>query len=252
MVMIEKKMGCALVGKLRAILLKEADDNFHSGVMFGGRLMERARTIGFIPEEQMAEKQCTAEDGAFQKVLYYDYTRLRRISSSTISADAANCYDRVNHILLGLLLWAVGMPHGPIAAMLITIMTMKYYIRTGFGESSTYMGGDKAKRRMHGLNQGNRAASHCWSLISALLVRIQRKRGHTATLRCPITREVAYIIGLLYVDDTDLFILGDDIFTVRDQWHKTQRAINSWGDLLQQTGGGAKPAKCHHTSTSTH
>jgi hypothetical protein len=36
MVMLEKKIGCALVGKLRAILLKEADDNFHSGVMFGG------------------------------------------------------------------------------------------------------------------------------------------------------------------------------------------------------------------------
>jgi hypothetical protein len=29
----------------------------------------------------MAKKQCTAEDGVFQKILYYDYTRLRRISS---------------------------------------------------------------------------------------------------------------------------------------------------------------------------
>ena len=56
MVMIEKKMGCALVGKLRAILLKEADGNFHSGVIFGGRMMERARSIGFIPKEQLAEK----------------------------------------------------------------------------------------------------------------------------------------------------------------------------------------------------
>jgi len=68
MVMIEKKLGCALVGKLRAILLKEADDNFHSGVIFGGRMMERARSIGLIPEEQMAKKQCTAEDGVFQKI----------------------------------------------------------------------------------------------------------------------------------------------------------------------------------------
>ena len=102
--MIEKKLGCALVGKLGAILLKGADETSHSGVIFGGRMMEQARVTGFIPEEQMAEKQCTAENGVFQKNLYSDYTRLCCISSSTIAADAANCYDRVNHFLLALLL----------------------------------------------------------------------------------------------------------------------------------------------------
>jgi hypothetical protein len=139
MVMLEKKIGCALVGKLRAILLKEADDNFHSGVMFGGRMMDRAQEIGFIPEEQMAERQCTVEDCVFQKIRMHDYARLRRSAYSVVSADAANCYDRVNHIILALLLWALGMPHGPIAAMLLTIASMKYYLRTGFGESKDYI-----------------------------------------------------------------------------------------------------------------
>jgi ribose/xylose/arabinose/galactoside ABC-type transport system permease subunit len=101
------------------------------------------------------------------KVLYHDLARLLRRPYSATSADAANCYDRVHHIIMALLLWALGMPMGPIAAMLLTIASMRYYIRTGFGESKTFMGGEKATARMHGLNQGNRAASHCWSLLSA-------------------------------------------------------------------------------------
>jgi hypothetical protein len=154
MVMIEKKLGVCLVDSLYAILLRKADKNFHSAIMFGGRLMERAQMIGFIPEEQLAEKQCTAEDGAFQKVLNFDYCRLRNIPFSLISADAANCYNHVHHVILALLMWALGMSHGPIAAMLLTIVMMKYYIRTGFNESQNYMGGDKASAPMHSLNQG--------------------------------------------------------------------------------------------------
>jgi hypothetical protein len=173
----------------------------------------------------------------------HDYARLRRSAYSVVSADAANCYDRVNHIILALLLWALGMPHGPLAAMLLTIASMKYYLRTGFGESKNYMGGDKAKQRMHGLNQGNRAASHCWSLVSALLVRIQRMRGHVAEIKSPISQLIARIIGLLYVDDTDLFTLNPTTITIDCLWNRTQESLTSWGRLLHSTGGGAKPDK---------
>ncbi|KAL3795486.1 hypothetical protein ACHAWO_001838 [Cyclotella atomus] len=63
MVMLEKKLGVAFIPKLRAILLKEADGNMLDGHVFGGRALTHARKIGFIPEEQLAEKQKTAEDG---------------------------------------------------------------------------------------------------------------------------------------------------------------------------------------------
>ena len=76
MVMIKKKLEVALVDSLCTILLREADNNFHSGVFFGGRVMDHACKIGFILEEQMADKQCTAKDGTFQKLLNYDYTCL--------------------------------------------------------------------------------------------------------------------------------------------------------------------------------
>jgi hypothetical protein len=93
-----------MIPKLRAILLKEADNNMHDGHVFGGCMMERARDIGLIPQEQLAEKERMAEDGVWIKVLKADYARLCREALGIISADAANCYDMVNQIILALLL----------------------------------------------------------------------------------------------------------------------------------------------------
>ena len=42
-VMLEKIAGLALVSKLRAILLMEADFNMHNKLIFGKRMLERAR-----------------------------------------------------------------------------------------------------------------------------------------------------------------------------------------------------------------
>jgi hypothetical protein len=139
MVMLEKKVGTVLIPKLHTILLKEADNNFHDGVMFGGCMLNHVREIGLIPQEQLAEKDCTAEDGVWAKVLKADYARLRRQMLAILSADAANCYDLVNHIILCLILLATGIPIGPIISMLLTISLMRYYLRTGFGESRKYI-----------------------------------------------------------------------------------------------------------------
>merc|ERR1711966_623586 len=50
-VLLEKIAGVALVTKLRAILLMEADFNFHNRLIFGGRMVKLARENGLVPEE---------------------------------------------------------------------------------------------------------------------------------------------------------------------------------------------------------
>ena len=155
-VMLEKIAGLALVNKLRAILLMEADFNFHNKLIFGSRMLDTARANSFIPAEQYSEKQSTADDGSFDKVLQGDISRQRRLPMSIISADAANCYDRVHHALMALLFLCIGVQVGSIAAMLSSIQLMKFFLRTGWGESSRYIGGDILKIP-HGLC-GNGAA----------------------------------------------------------------------------------------------
>ena len=55
-VLLEKIAGLALVNKLRAILLFEADSNMFNRLIFGDRMMELAREYDMIPQEQYAEK----------------------------------------------------------------------------------------------------------------------------------------------------------------------------------------------------
>ena len=49
--MLEKVAGVALVSKLRAILLIEADFNYHNKLIFGKRMMDLARQHGMVPED---------------------------------------------------------------------------------------------------------------------------------------------------------------------------------------------------------
>ena len=74
-VMLEKIAGVALVTKLRAILLLEADYNYHSKLIFSKRMMELARSHGIVPEEIYSEKGRTAEDAVLHQVLAYDIAR---------------------------------------------------------------------------------------------------------------------------------------------------------------------------------
>ena len=52
--------------------------------------------------EQYADKQSTADDGSFDKILESDISRQKKLPLCIISADAANCYDRVHHTIIAL------------------------------------------------------------------------------------------------------------------------------------------------------
>ena len=90
--------------------------------------------------------------------------------------------------------------------MLGSIQLMKFFLRTGWGESSQYIGGE-VHRILHGLCQGNGAAPAGWLVLSSVLVRILKRLGFGTKMNAPISRVVLDIIGVLYVDDTDLMIM---------------------------------------------
>jgi hypothetical protein len=90
-----------------------------------------------------------------------------------ILADAAYCYDRVNHVIM-LLVWLV-LTNGNIpfiVAAMICIPTMKFFQRMGFGKSKTFFGGPSFLPYMMGLGQGNSAGPPSWIQLSAVLVNV--------------------------------------------------------------------------------
>jgi hypothetical protein len=165
--------GVCLVEKLRAIQLYEADFNYYNRFIFGRHAMQTLTESGHIPEELFSQKGSTAKDAKFDKTLMADLSRQARHSMIVTLADAANSYDRVNHVIMSLV-WLV-LTNGNIPAVvaaLLCLQTMKFFQRTGFGESKTFFGGPSQFRYMMGLGQGSRAAPLSWIQLSAVLVNV--------------------------------------------------------------------------------
>jgi hypothetical protein len=94
-VMLEKMPGCALITKLRSILLMEADFNATNKIIDGQRMLQQARQYKLIPEEIYSERNRLADDGTLAKVLFFDIVRQTRRLAGISSVDTDNCYDRI-------------------------------------------------------------------------------------------------------------------------------------------------------------
>jgi hypothetical protein len=145
-VMLEKTLGVTLVTKLRAILLMEADFNATNKIVYGDRMMKNARKYNLMPEETFSEKNRMADNGTLCKTLFYDITRQGPVPAAIASVDASNCYDRIAHAIASLVFQAFGVPTMAIETMLGAIENMKFYLRTGFGDSKSFAGGGLALR----------------------------------------------------------------------------------------------------------
>jgi hypothetical protein len=89
-----------------------------------------------MSQKSFSQKGSTAKDAKFDKTLMADLSRQARHPMTIVSADAAYCYDRVNHVIMSLV-WLV-LTNGNIPAIvasLVCLQTMKFFQRTGFGES---------------------------------------------------------------------------------------------------------------------
>jgi hypothetical protein len=125
-----------------------------------------------------------------------------------------------------------------IVAAMICLQTMKFFQRTGFGESKMFFGG------MMGLRQGSRAAPPSWTQLSVVLVNVFKELNLGALNQDPITAEVIHSMGTLFVDDTDLYTWREDILDPGELWCQAQVDLECWSCLLNATGGVLKPEKC--------
>ena len=138
-VLLEKITGVCLVEKLRCIQLYEADFNFFQQFIFRKEAMNSLTDNGFLPEEHFSNKGSTSEDAKFDKTLTEDLSRQARHPMAVVSVDAAQCYDRVNHVIMSLVWLALLGAMAPILVLLHCMQNMKLFQRTGFGDSTTFL-----------------------------------------------------------------------------------------------------------------
>ncbi len=116
--MLEKTLGVTLVTKLWAILLMEADFNATNKIIYGNRMMAKARGHNLMPEEIFSEQNRMADGGTLSKTLFCDLARQARAPAAIGSIDASNCYDRIAHAMASLVFQAFGVPITAVESML--------------------------------------------------------------------------------------------------------------------------------------
>ena len=85
--------------------------------------------------------------------------------------DMHSCYDRIMHSASSLALRSLGAPSAAMECMSSSIQTMRHYIRTAYGDSEKFYGGD-VHNPLQGGGQGNPAAPPMWTALTIVFLRI--------------------------------------------------------------------------------
>ena len=110
------------------------------------QLLQLHDNTSWFQKEIFNEKGETTEDAILQQVLLYDITRQLKQPLVVVLVDAAQWYDRVAHAMTALTLRAYNVRQSLVMRMLQPIQNMEYYLRTEYGESTTYSGGKGDKK----------------------------------------------------------------------------------------------------------
>ena len=201
--MLEKKKVVIMFEKLRAILLMEDDFNFTNKLLLGSRMLRQVEHHHDFPDKNARSRSGRSYvEVALKRSLIGDRLRLLNREGCIISANAHTCYDRIVHIFAILVCMSLGLPYEPLAMMFKAIAGMQYSVRTGFGESNTYISFETG-RPFQGFCQGNGAGPVFWLLFSLMLVQFMHRPGIVSELRSSISGVVFLIMCFMFVDKTD-------------------------------------------------
>lgn len=201
--MIPKKQNELRPDKLRLILLMDARFN-HNNKLIGKKMMEYGEKFNLLATEQYGSRKMKSSiEQAVNKRMTLDILRQSRTPAIYIANNAKACYDRILLMIAYITLRNYGIPPKVAKSSIDTILRMKHYIRTSYGDSEDYYGGDRWTTKPHGCGQGNGYGPALWAGISSPLLKIMKNEGHGTKLCSPISAEALHISGFAFVDDID-------------------------------------------------
>lgn len=194
------------VDKLRSLILGEADWNMGGRFHINRNMLSGVEKLNLIPNEHYGgRKGYKATDAVLNKRLALDNIRLAKKTAAIISTDAANCYDRMVNSFISLSIQRLGVPLSIVFALLRPLQESRHYVRTAYGDSTTYYGG-KRDIPFQGSGQGNASSSPFWTVVSSHLIDMMRTMNISSTFTISITLATFALVMIMYVDDNDIFI----------------------------------------------
>ena len=181
------------------------------------------------PEQYGSRKQLTAVEHALNKRLTFDILRQQRLPAVWCANDAKSCYDRIIHSVASLCMRRCGLQAAPVYSMFNCIQHLKHHIRTVYGTSSRWFGGDQLETIPHGVGQGNGAVPAIWAVVSTPILNMLRDAGFGVILQSSLTRSTTHFLAYDFVDDSDQCQTAEhcDVET-SDLLANMQASLNMW------------------------
>jgi hypothetical protein len=162
-----------------------------------------------------------------------------------VGTDAKSCYDRMAHIPTSLSMQRLGVPKGPIASLFGVLQKSIHCIRTAYGDSEVQFT-STPDDPIQGIGQGNGCGPVGWVALSGPIMEMLRSLGFGVWTLTTISCCLFYAMGLAFVDDTDIFHSGRDLYSTGELVQKEmQQAVDWWDQEITATGGSLVPKKSY-------
>jgi len=245
-VILEKKAGNIHVDNLRAILLMEGDFNGAMKILIGARMVRSALSAHSIPDECYGSRPgSTAIQVSLTRALTADIARQSRATFAVVSVDCLTCYDSVGHPPASIACQHLGIAPSVLETIFASIQHMAISLRTAHGDSAiAYGGASSSGPPFQGVCQGNGAGPALWLATSIPLIEMVRRHGTLSSFVGPVSSRCTSLVGLIYVDDCDLFIFNPSPNSAQQVITALQQNVLLWQGSLKATGGSLSLKKC--------
>jgi hypothetical protein len=208
--------------------------------------MHHSESCKVPPEEHGRNcKDPQAAEQVLNKRLAMDIMRQTRRAMGMAGTDAKSCYDRMAHTPTSLSMQKLEVPKGPIASLFGVLQQSIHRIRTAYGDSDV-QSTSTPEDPIQGIGQGNGCGPAGWVALSGPLMEMLRTLGFGYWALTAISCCLFYAMGFTFVDDTDLFHSGWDLYSTGELvQQEMQQAVDWWDRGSTANGGSLVPEKSY-------
>ena len=174
--------------------------------MISWNILKHAEVDNAVAADQHgSRKHQKSINTCLNKKLVCDAFRQKKRAGAVIILDAKGCYDAISHPIAVLALMSFGVSQ-QVCKVFSTLQKAKHHIKTGVERSEAVY--DDEQVPIMQIGQGNGLGPTLWCLISTILFRMMQKAGHGVSMVSDLSLSLIQLVGLAFVDDTDLFCAG--------------------------------------------
>ena len=156
--------------------------------------------------------------------------------------DAKGCYDQLDHTFAILVLMYFEVPWSAPTIMFLVLQKAHHSIKTGYSVFEPVHGNEEAA--IAEIGQGNGLRPSLWCLISTILIKMCKMKGHATTIITAISKTVVSLLGFAFVDNDDLVTAADNTHTSDATMIKQMQSLMTcWCGESWATGGLIAPTK---------